>query len=66
MISGVGVISAGGEISIVGVGGNHSTVGEAVGVIVGLTVGTGVGVTTGKQAARGKRRVKVQILFIIR
>ena len=66
MISGVGVNSTVGEISIVGVGGNHSTVGEAVGVTVELAVGTGGGVTTGKQAAREKRRKKIQILFINR
>ncbi len=66
MISGVGVISTVGDISNVGVGGNHSTVGVDVGVIVWLAVGAGAGVMTGKQAASGKRRKRIQILFIIR
>jgi len=65
MISGVGDTSTVGVLSIVGVGGNHSTVGEDVGVIVSLAVGSGVGVTTGKQAASGTMRKKIQILFIM-
>ena len=60
------MISTVGVISFVGVGGNHSTVGDEVEVIVGLIVAAGVGATIGKQAATGKRRKKIQILFIYR
>jgi len=65
-ICGVGDTSTVGEISIVDVGGNHSTVGDEVGVIVWLAVGTGDGAEKGKQADSGIRRRIIQILFIKR
>ena len=53
MISGVGVTSTTGVIPGVCVGGNHSTVGEAVAVITWLAVGRGAGVV--KRQTRSQR-----------